>query len=310
MSTGVATYKAVARDVTVKVEDAIAASNPFYPQLATIVPSMGADEKYSWLGSMPGMREWLGPRQFKQVEGADYTLANKHWESSLEILKTDVDDDRVGMLGMLSEQLGTEAAYHPDQLMLEAMIAGESATCFDGQYFFDTDHVWGDSGSQSNDLADTAVDSDNITPLEVRTYIHKALVKMLGFKRDNGQPYMRPRIERLSNLLCVVPLSMYVAAEKALNQAIVVEGGAGVSNFMVNNVQLLPLATFPDKKLDLYHLGDAIKPYVFQARQPLTVQSKGESDIEFKELKVMTEARYNVGYLAWWKAVRTTITTA
>ena len=310
MATGVATYKAVARDVTVTVEDAVSASAPFYPQLATIIPSTGEDEKYSWLGSMPGMREWLGPRQFKQLEAADYVLRNKHWESSLELQKTSIDDDRVGMFGMLAQQLGTEAAFHPDELMMEAMIAAESQTGFDGQFFFDTDHSWGDSGTQSNDLADTAVDSDAITPAEFRNYVHKALVAMLGFKRDNGKPYMRPRIERLSNLLVVVPLSLYVTAEKALSQAIVVEGGAGVSNFMVNQVQLLPLATFPDKKIDLYHLGDPIKPYVFQARQPLRVQTKGADDIEFKEIKVMTEARYNVGYLGWWKAVRTTVGTA
>lgn len=310
MPTGVADYEAVARGVTQRVRMMIRESTPFYPELATIVPSTGEDEKYAWLGAMPGMREWFGPRQFKQLEAANYVLPNKHWESSLEILKTSIRDDRVGIFQPLADKLASEAAYHPDELMMEAMIAGESELCFDGQYFFDTDHLWGESGTQSNDLADTAVNSDAITPAEIRTYIHKALVAMLGFKQDNGKPYMRPRIERLNNLLVVVPLSMYVNAEKALQQTIVVEGGAGVSNFLVQSVRLLPLATFPAKKIDLYHLGDSIKPYVFQSREPLRVQSKGEDDIEFKELKVMTEARYNVGYLAWWKAVRTTIATA
>ncbi|QEF98155.1 Mu-like prophage major head subunit gpT [Stieleria maiorica] len=310
MSTGVASYKAIARDVTVKVKDGIKSATPFYPQLATIVPSTGASEKYSWLGSMPGMREWLGPRQFKQIEGADYELKNKKWESSLELLKDDIDDDQIGMLGNLGMQLGTEAAYHPDELMIDVMTAGESSLCFDGQYFFDTDHVWGDSGTQSNDLAKTVVDRDDITPAEFRTLWHEALVAMLGFKRDNGKPYMRPRIKQLDGLIIAVPLSMYIVAEKALNQPIVVEGGAGVSNFVVNKPMLLPLATMPDYKFDLYHTADPIKPFTFQARKPLKVQTKGMDDIEFKEMKVMTEARYNLGYLAWFKAVRTTISTA
>ena len=38
--------------------------------------------------------------------------------------------------------LATEAMYHPDQLFFEALVAGESTACFDGQYFFDTDHAW------------------------------------------------------------------------------------------------------------------------------------------------------------------------
>ena len=308
MSTGVATYKAVARDVTRKVEDAVGSVTPFYPNLCTVVPSNGADEKYSWLGSMPGMREWLGPRKFKQLEGADYTLVNKHWESSLEILKTDIDDDRVGMLGNLASQLGIEAAYHPDELMIDVMTAAESAACFDGQYFFDTDHSWGDSGTQSNDLTSAAATGTTPTEAEFRTALHAALKAMLGFKRDNGKPYMRPRIGRLRDLVVCVPLSMYDIATKALTQAVVVEGGAGVSNFLLDDFQLLPLATFPDTRFDLYHVGDMLKPYVFQARQPLRVQSKGGDDIEFKEVKVMTEARYNIGYLAWWKAVRTTFT--
>jgi hypothetical protein len=32
------------------------------------------------------------------------------------------------------------------------------------------------------------------------------------------------------------------------------------------------------------------------------------NDIETKDVKFMTEARYNVGYLAWWTAVLTTFT--
>ena len=37
-------------------------------------------------------------------------------------------------------------------LINAALLAGESTVCFDGQYFFDTDHSEGDSGSQSNDI--------------------------------------------------------------------------------------------------------------------------------------------------------------
>ena len=310
MGTALANYQAIARDITIKVEDAIESATPFYPQVCTVVPSTGADEKYAWIGSMPGMREWLGPRDFKQLEAANYLLENKKWESSLELLKDNIDDDRVGLLGNLASELGQEAAYHPDELLQEAVTAGESEVCFDGQNFFDTDHAWGDSGTQSNDLAKTVVDSDDVTPAEFRDLLHEALVQMLGFKRDNGKRYFRPVIGRLNDLLVTVPLSLHTVAKKALTQPVVVEGGAGVSNFLADDFNLVTLPDMPDKKFDLYHTGGALKPYVFQARKPLMVQTKGDDDIEYKEIKVMTEARYNVGYLAWWKAVRTTISTA
>jgi hypothetical protein len=51
-----------------------------------------------------------------------------------------------------------------------------------------------------------------------------------------------------------------------------------------------------------------MRPFVFQRRAPITTGWKGADDMEFKELKFMTEARYNIGYLAWWKAVLTTFT--
>ena len=61
-------------------------------------------------------------------------------------------------------------------------------------------------------------------------------------------------------------------------------------------------------KMYLFNLDGALKPFVFQAREPISRQMKGLDDIETKDVKFMTESRYNVGYLAWWKAVLTTFT--
>jgi hypothetical protein len=47
---------------------------------------------------------------------------------------------------------------------------------------------------------------------------------------------------------------------------------------------------------------------VFQKREPISRQPKGADDIEKKDIKFMTQARYNVGYLAWWNAVLYTFT--
>ncbi|MFN9293503.1 MAG: Mu-like prophage major head subunit gpT family protein, partial [Planctomyces sp.] len=92
---------------------------------------------------MPGMREWLGERQFSELRAANFVLENKHWESSLLIKKTDLADDNLGQYGPVLEQLGIEAAHHPDELWFSVLEQGESTACFDGQFFFDTDHVWG-----------------------------------------------------------------------------------------------------------------------------------------------------------------------
>ena len=64
-----------------------------------------------------------------------------------------------------------------------------------------------------------------------------------------------------------------------------------------------------DVKFYLFKTGDPVKPFVFQQREPLSRMMKGLDDIEIKDVKFMTEARYNVGYFAWWTAVLTTLTT-
>jgi hypothetical protein len=54
-----------------------------------------------------------------------------------------------------------------------------------------------------------------------------------------------------------------------------------------------------------------VKPFVFQKRRSIrTPVWKGADDPETKTLKMMTDARYNLGYLAWWKATVTDVTQA
>lgn len=306
MSLTTAKYLAVQRDVTMKINSGMRSADPLYPELCTVVNSMGSDEKYGWVGGVPGMREWVGERQFKQLRAADYTLINKHWESSLEVLKTDVDDDRLAMIGPAASQLGVEAAYHPDELLWDVLIAGTSTECFDGQFFYDTDHSWGDSGSQSNDLTYAAATGTDPTVAEFKAAFHQAVIQMLGFKNDQGKYLVRPRAGSLGNLIVTVPLNQYEVANEVFTAQLT---GGGNTNVVLERPRVIPVQYYGSAAyFDLHYVGGFVKPFVMQMRQPLRVQSKGADDIEFKELKWMTEARYNVGYLAWWTSIRTTFT--
>ncbi|TXH49947.1 MAG: hypothetical protein E6Q97_21405 [Desulfurellales bacterium] len=280
-------------------------AEPFYPEIATVVQSTGADEEYGGLGSVPGMREWLGDRQFNTLRGAKFSIENKHWESGVEVLKTDIEDARLIKYGSILEELGMEAMHHPDELMFELMVAGESQVCFDGQYFFDTDHVWGDSGSQSNDLSSAAATGTSPTAAEYRTAYHAARSAMLGFKRDNGKLFHRPTIKPISDFLMVVPATHEEAARKAFEQPYL---SGGEANFYMDTPRIMATPYLTADKFYLFRIGQPLKPFVFQARQPLRRQTKGWDDQETKWVKFMVDARYNAGYLAWWNAVLTTWT--
>ena len=306
MTLSTAQAQAKLRDLTATFDRSVASAMPFYPSVSTIAPSDGYDEKYGWLGSLPTVKEWIGERKFEQLRAADYTLANKTWESSLLIQREDIDDDRLGMYGPVLEDLAAEATHHPDTLWFEALVAGESTNCFDGQFFFDTDHAWGDSGTQSNDLTYNVTDTAAVTAAEFKAAYHQARSAMLNFKRDNGTFFQRPTVSGLGNLMVLVPTEMELAAHEAINSTLL---GGGNTNVVLERPQIItsPHLTTATK-FYLFHTGQSLKPFVFQARQPLRRDMKGINDREFKDVKFMTDARYNVGYLAWWNAVLTTVT--
>lgn len=291
------------RSLTQKFDMGRESAMPFYPTIATIVNSDGADEEYGGLGSVPGVREWVGDRVFNTLRGAKFTIENRKWESSVQIEKDDIDDARLVKYGPVLEELGREAEHHPDELMFEMLTGGESKTCLDGQFFFDTDHVWGDSGTQSNDLSATAATGTTPTEAECRTAYHAARAAMLGFKKDNGKYFHRPTLNPIGDLMLLVPPQHHYTWEAAIGKPYL---SGGESNFILDQPRIISTPYLSADKFYLLRTGQPLKPFIFQNRQAINRQMKGMDDREFKDVKFMTDARYNCGYLAWWNAVLTT----
>lgn len=121
---------------------------PMWNAVATMVPSTTAEQKYGWLGKITKFREWIGERQFQNLAAFDYAIRNKTWENSVEVDRDEIEDDQYGVYRPVFEQLGQDAALHPDELVFGLLKAGFATTCYDGQYFFDTDHPVGAPGAQ------------------------------------------------------------------------------------------------------------------------------------------------------------------
>lgn len=119
--------------------------DPMYKKVAMIVPSSTKEENYSWLGSFPRMREWIGERHVKNLSNQGYTIINKDWETSVEVDLRDIEDNRAGVYNPLMEELARVAESHPDEIVLKLLPDGFTTPCYDGQYFFDTDHPVGDA---------------------------------------------------------------------------------------------------------------------------------------------------------------------
>ncbi len=110
-------------------------------RVATTVPSANASNTYGWLGEGKGIREWIGDRHVHRMAEHDYTIKNKKYERTEEVDRDSIEDDTFGIYTPLMADMGHDAQMHPDNLVWTALGLGFTAACFDGQYFFDADHL-------------------------------------------------------------------------------------------------------------------------------------------------------------------------
>ena len=125
--------------------------------LAMMTSSMTSQNEYGWLGQMSSMREWLGDRTIDGLTQHGYTIKNRKFESTVSVRRDDIEDDNLGVYTPLFQELGRAAAAHPCELVFQALKDGFSSKCYDGQYFFDSDHgVGGTSYSNTGGGSGTA----------------------------------------------------------------------------------------------------------------------------------------------------------
>lgn len=117
-----------------------ARAEPRWDRVATLVPSTTRSNTYGWLGQFPKLREWVGDRVVKDMAAHSYAIENKDWEATVGVDRNDIEDDNLGIYSPLVQEMGYAAATYPDELVFPLLKAGTTTTCYDGQYFFDTDH--------------------------------------------------------------------------------------------------------------------------------------------------------------------------
>lgn len=110
------------------------------------VSSTTLEEEYGWLGQWPGLEEWVGEATFRGVMSHGYTIRNRRYQAGVDVDRDAIEDDRYGIYTPMMREAGRSAAAHPATLIYEALRSGFAQTCYDGQFFFDTDHPIPGSG--------------------------------------------------------------------------------------------------------------------------------------------------------------------
>ncbi len=145
---GPSTADSLYRGFKVLFNDAFNKAQPTYETFTMVVQSNNKKETYVWLTqAFPQLKEWVGPRDIKNLEASDWTIKNKKFEGSVSIPEDDVEDDTYNLYNPLFESMGHAAKMHPDKLAYDLLNNGFTQKCFDGKNFFDTTHSFGSNKS-------------------------------------------------------------------------------------------------------------------------------------------------------------------
>jgi phage major head subunit gpT-like protein len=161
-------------------------AEPKWNRVAMLIPSSTSENVYTWLGETFTIREWIGEREYQNLVQEGFTIKNRDFEGTVRVKRNDIADDQYGQYGMRFEQMGSATRMHPDKLVYGLLKDGFTKTCFDGQFFFDTDHPVGKPGSQvsvSNFMGGAGrpwVIMDSRQPLKPIIYQEREKFKMVS----------------------------------------------------------------------------------------------------------------------------------
>lgn len=126
-------------------ESGLAKAQPTYEELVTVVSSSTKLETYGWLDDFPVFRRWVGAKLIKSLEERAYQLMNEDFEVTIGLHKNKIKDDNLGLYPPMVAGWGDSAGQLKDRLAYDALKNGHLRPCFDGQNYFDTDHMIGDT---------------------------------------------------------------------------------------------------------------------------------------------------------------------
>lgn len=133
----------------------LGATTSQYGLVSTMVPASTKEQRYGWLGKIPNVREWVGARVVQNLSEADYSIREKRWELTIGVDRDDIETDNLGIYAPLFENMGESTSAKWDQLVFDLLKAGFFTNCYDGQYFFDTDHPVLDENGNLTSVANT-----------------------------------------------------------------------------------------------------------------------------------------------------------
>jgi phage major head subunit gpT-like protein len=252
------------------------------PSVSEKVISTQSAENYPFISSAPIFREFIGGRQVQGFVEHEFSIANRHFESTIELKASEIRRDKTQQIKTRIADLARSAAQHPHRLISSLINSGASSLCYDGQYFFDTDHPQGNSDAQSNivdvDITTTGVplaQQGLVTAPSAWTLacaIATAVSRFFTLKDDRGEPMN----SGAKKFLVMLP-NNFLAAQMQL----------GVAKFAFDIPNPLAALKYEfdfhvnprlvaDDAFTIFRTDGTVKPFIWQVETEIAFKSKGE----------------------------------
>lgn len=265
-----------------------------WSQFAMEVPCKGKSNEYDWLGGPPAVEEWVsGNRPMGSLKAYNYELTDQRWANGLRVKREDIEDDNLGVYRPVIRSMAGGFDLQKTKLLFTTLMAnGFNATqgnAYDGQFFFDTDHLDNEETAQSNKT--TAALSASALETGIET--------MSRFTDDKGE-YLHIVPSHL-----VVPPQLAATAKRIVGRSKVDENSAGVDNINEGVVDIIvsPWLSGSATNWFLADLRKALKPFIFQPRIPVEFQSlvnpKDPNVFQADEFHYGGRERFTIGFGAW-----------
>jgi phage major head subunit gpT-like protein len=150
-----------------------------YQAFTNVFPTDSKIVEHDVLEAMPVAREWVGAKQYNDVQAAAHTLTLKSFEASFRIKRLDLQTDRTGIVGRRIASFLSDTAYMYDAEAHSVLFS--NPTGYDGVPLFSSAHPRGPGGGNQSNTTTSA--------LSLATF-ESAMQTGASLRDVNGQPLM------------------------------------------------------------------------------------------------------------------------
>ena len=231
--------------------------------------------EFPFLETFAFMREWIGPRQVKNLKSQSLRVVERAFEDTVKIRVRDIETDNWKQYASLIAQMGQAGKQLWDRLAVEAITANEN--WIDGVPFFSADHLYG-----TNSICNTSAEALTKESFEA------AYETMTSYQAHNDQT-----LAVIPDTLMVGP-KLRAAAWDIIKNTKVVSGpdGAVIDNRNFDLVEIIVNPRLTGSYADDWYLlqnKGIIKPVILQKSKEceLTAMDRPENESVFERDEII-----------------------